>query len=475
MEKPAAMSAGTVPVSAVDAGERRSPWLTFWIASIAVFLVSLDTTVLFAAFTALRDGFPDSTPAGLSWVLNAYTVVFAALLVPAGGLADTYGRKRVFLSGVALFLLASAACGAASSVELLVVARVLQAVGAALLTPASLSIVLDAFPKEKRAVVVSIWGAVGGAAAAFGPGLGTLVVDAFGWPWAFYVNLPLGAVSLYFGIQRLEESANESAARRIDWPGLLMLMVSVGAIALAITQSESPSWGAQEIIVTAAVGVSLLCAFVLWQRTTATPLIDLRLFHNRTYSTVNLATLAFGTAFAMMFFGYFAFMTGIWHYSLPLAGIAITPGPLMVVPVAIITGRLAARFGHRPFLVGGSLVYAGAGAWMLLVPGVEPSYLAHWLPGLLLSGTGVGMVLPSLSGAAVAHLPPAHYAVGSAVNQAVRQIGSVLGVAFTVVFVGHAGVAREDFVPLFGLHVVLAITTGLLCLAVNTRPGGKRA
>ena len=474
MEKPLSTSF-TIPAPPIREEARGSPWPIFWIASIAVFLVSLDTTVLFAAFTALRDGFPGATPASLSWVLNAYTVVFAALLVPAGGLADTYGRKRIFLSGVTLFLLASAACGAATSVQFLVIARVLQAIGAALLTPASLSIVLDAFPKEKRAVAVSIWGAVGGVAAAFGPGLGTLVVDAFGWPWAFYVNLPLGAVSLYFGMKRLKEVKGANGARRIDWPGLLLLIIAVGAIALAITQSESPDWSRQEIAVTAAIGVIVLCAFVLWERATSSPLVDLALFRNRTYSTVNLATLAFGTAFAMMFFGFFAFMTGVWHYSLPVAGLAVTPGPLTVVPVAIVTGRLAARLGHRPFLIVGAFIYAMAGAWMLLVPGTEPAYLTHWLPGLLLSGTGVGLILPSLSGAAVAHLPPAHYAVGSAVNQAVRQIGSVLGVAFTVVFVGHAGVVKADFIPLYGLHIALAITTGLLCLGVRTRPGDKRA
>ncbi|WP_420476913.1 MFS transporter [Noviherbaspirillum sp. ST9] len=474
MEKPIAVALN--PGAALhDEEARSSPWPTFWIASIAVFLVSLDTTVLYAAFNALRAGFPGATAAGLSWVLNAYTVVFAALLVPAGGLADTYGRKRVFLTGVAVFLLASAACGAATSVEFMVAARVVQAIGAALLTPSSLSLVLDAFPKEKRAVVVSIWGAVGGVAAAFGPGAGSFIVDALGWPWAFFINLPLGAVSLFAGMRRLPEVNGEGKGRRADWPGVLLLIAGVGAIALAITQSESPHWSAMQVAAAALSGFAILAAFIAWQRKAPSPVVDLALFRNRTYSAVNLATLAFGTAFAMMFFGYFAFMTGVWHYSLPVAGIAVTPGPLTVVPVAIMTGRLAARYGHRPFLVTGAVIYAMAGLWQLTIPGTEPAYLTQWLPGLLLSGTGVGMVLPSLSGAAVANLPPMHYAVGSAVNQAVRQIGTVLGVAFTVVFVGHAGLSRSDFVPLFGLHVALALTTALLCLAVNTRPAARRA
>ena len=157
-----------------------SPWPTFWIASIAVLLVSIDTTVLYAAFGALRQGFPDGSAADLSWVLNAYTVTYAAMLIPAGGLADVHGRKRMFLLGAAIFLIGSAACGAAGSITLLIAARVVQAVGAALLTPASLSLILDAFPQNKRAVAVSLWGAVGGMAAAIGPSLGSFIVDSMG-------------------------------------------------------------------------------------------------------------------------------------------------------------------------------------------------------------------------------------------------------------------------------------------------------
>lgn len=169
-----------------------SPWVAFWIASSAVFLVSLDTTMLFAAFDALRQSFTGSSTATLSWVLNAYTVVYAAMLIPAGGLADAHGRKRVFQLGLAVFIAASLACGLAPSVEWLIVARVLQALGAALLTPASMSIVLAAFPVERRAVVISLWGAVGGLAAAVGPSLGSWVADQAGWPWAFYINVPVG-------------------------------------------------------------------------------------------------------------------------------------------------------------------------------------------------------------------------------------------------------------------------------------------
>lgn len=460
----------TPPAAQTPATATASPWRAFWIASSAVFLVSLDATMLFAAFDALRQSFTGSSTATLSWVLNAYTVVYAAMLIPAGGLADAHGRKRVFRLGLAVFIAASVACGLAPSVEGLIAARVVQAVGAALLTPASMSIVMAAFPVERRALVISLWGAVGGLAAAVGPSLGSWVTADFGWPWAFYINVPVGLWALWQSHSRIEEAVKPVQRRRVDVVGLLLLMAAVGAVALAIVESGSPAWSRAQIGAVAVAGLLAGVAFVLWARFHTAPLLDLSLFAHATYRYVNAATLAFGTAFSMMFLGFFFFMTGIWHYTLPQAGLAVTPGPLLVMPTAIITGRLAGRLGHRPFLVGGALLYACSGLWMLLVPGTEPDYLHHWLPGLLMSGIGVGLVLPSLSGAAVSRLPAEHYAVGAAFNQATRQIGGVLGVAITVGLLGHASLTRTDFNALYGLHIGLAVLTALLCLPVSTRP-----
>ena len=465
------MTAATTHLPAIPpGGARASPWPVFLIASVAVFLVSLDTTMLFAAFRAVRAGFPGTSAADMSWVLNAYTVVYAAMLIPAGGLADTHGRKKVFMLGVTLFLAASAACGLAGSVAWLIAARVAQAVGAALLTPASLSIVLDAFPQSKRAVAVSLWGAVGGLAAAIGPSVGSFVVDAVGWPWAFYLNLPLGALSLWRGAILLKEAKKPENRQPLDGVGMGLLIVGVGAVALSIVQSESPHWSRTELTMAAATGVIAMIGFVMWARVAPAPLVDLRLFKHRTYTFVNLATLAFGIAFSMMFFAFFFYMTEVWHYTLPQAGLAITPGPLLVIPFAVLSGRLAARLGHRPFLVGGGLIYACSGLWFMLVPGPQAAYLTQWLPGLVMSGIGVGLVLPSLAAAAVNRLPAHQYAVGSAVNQATRQIGSVMGVAITVLLLGHAGLTHASFMPLYACHVGLALLTALLCLPVNTRP-----
>jgi EmrB/QacA subfamily drug resistance transporter len=466
-----ASTLGSVP--SAPAVSATSPWGAFWIASIAAFLVSLDTTMLFAAFDALRASFGQASAAELSWVLNGYTVVYAAMLIPAGGLADTHGRKRVFLVGVALFLASSAACGLAPSVPLLVAARVAQAVGAALLTPASLSIIIAAFPAQRRSVAVSLWGAVGGLAAAVGPSLGSLVTEVAGWPWAFFLNLPLGGLALWFGAARLPDVRPAGPRRRVDAVGMALLLLSVGALALALVETESPHRTALQLWAVAGVGVVAGLAFIAWARVSRAPLVDLALFRHRTYRYANGATLAFGAAFSMMFLAFFFYLRGLWHYPLSLAGLAVTPGPLLVVPTAIVTGRLAARHGHRPFLVGGSLLYALSSLWLLTVPGAQPDYLHHWLPGLLMSGLAVGLVLPSLSAAAVARLPAAHYAVGSAVNQATRQIGSVMGVALTIALLGQATLTRADFGRLYGAHIALALLTGLLCLAVDTRPATR--
>ncbi|NVB77003.1 MAG: MFS transporter [Kofleriaceae bacterium] len=446
-----------------------SPWRTFAIACVAVFLVSIDSTVLYAAFPALRAAFPSASAADLSWVLNAYTVVFAALLVPAGRLADLRGRKRMFLVGTGTFLAASLACGLAGTVEALVIARMVQAIGAALLLPASLAIVLAAFPVTRRAVVVAMWGAVSGLAAAIGPSLGSQLVEHFGWEWAFFVNLPIGGVALWRAARSLGESKNPENGAPLDLVGVVLVVIGVGAIALGLVHSEAAGWGSPSVLGSLAGGLAAIALFVVWARRVKSPAIDLSLFENRTYRYINVATLTFGIGFAMMFFSFFQFMTGIWHYSVAKAGLAAAPGPLFVVPTSIVCGRIAARAGHKTLLVLGALVFGGGALWLASVPGTEPNFLGAWFPGMVMTGIGTGMVMPSLSGAAVAKLPPARFGIGSAVNQAVRQVGSVLGVALAVVLVGRAPTLGA-FHSVFLWQLGFALATALLCLPVDTRP-----
>jgi EmrB/QacA subfamily drug resistance transporter len=443
---------------------------------VAVFAVSLDSTVLFVAFPSIRKTFADVSASQLSWVLNAYTIVFGSLLVPAGRFADKVGRKRIFLWGLGLFTAASAVCGLAPTAAALIVARALQACGAALLLPSSLAVVLHAFPPARRGSAVAIWGAVGALAAAIGPSLGSLIVQSASWRWVFYLNLPVGIVALVRGSKSLLESRDEASRALPDVVGILLLVAGLALVALGIV--EGRGWGMLDRRTAASVlgGTLLLGGFVLRSRTVASPAVDLSLFADRNYRLANLATFIFAIAFTAMFFNFVFFLTQRWHYSLLQAGLAITPGPLTVIPVAIAAGRIADRRGHREVLVVGGLVFALGGALLYSALESAPDFLGIWLPRALVTGTAVGLVLPSLGGAAVHGLPPGSFALGSAINQATRQIGSVIGVGLVIAFLGHTDPSSDisGFVHVAQVLVAGGVLTSLACLGIKTGPRAGR-
>lgn len=445
-------------------------WRVFAIASIAIFMVSLDTTILYAGFSNILHSFPTSTAADLSWAMNAYSIVYAAMLIPAGGIADKYGRKKVFLLGMLLFVAASFACGASPSVFWLIVARVFQSLGACLLSPAALAIVLEAFPREQRMVVMGAWGAVGALAAALGPGVGSLIIELGGWQWAFFINIPIGLFCIWQSVTMLEESVQPRDKLRLDWVGILQLMVGVGAIAFSIVELNSVSWSKSALLSIALVGLVMLLSYIPWAKANTEPLFELSLFKNKTFLFANVAGFIFAIAFAIMFFSFFFWMKNIWHFSQSMAGAAIMPGPFTVVPTAILSGKLASRIGHRPLLITGTLTYALSSLWFMTLPDASPDYVTEWLPGLLLSGLSVGLVLPSLSAASVFGLPTKDYAVGSAINHAVRQVGTVVGVSLTVLMLAKSDLQIADFHRIYAIHIMLALATMLLCIPIYTHP-----
>jgi EmrB/QacA subfamily drug resistance transporter len=447
-----------------------SEWRVFTIACIAVFMVALDTTVLYAGFSNILRSFPTSTAADLSWAMSGYSIVYAAMLIPAGGIADKYGRKKMFMLGTFIFITASFACGASPSVFWLVVARVFQSIGACLLTPAAVALILEAFPREKRAFAMGAWGAVGALAAALGPGVGSLIIDMAGWEWAFYINIPIGLFCLWQGVTILNESVHPREKMRLDWVGMFQLIIGFGAIAFGIVEMESADWSRSELIGIIVLGFLIILSYIPWAKFNTDPLFDLNLFRNKTFLFSNLAGIAFGIAFSIMFFSFFFWMKNIWHYNLALAGLAIMPGPLMVVPIALISGKIASKIGHRPLLITGAITYALSGLWFLLIPDASPNYVTEWLPGLLLSGMSIGLVMPSLSAAAVFSLPAKDYAVGSAINNAVRQIGTVIGVSITVLLLTDTQLQIASFFPVYSIHITLALITAMLCIPINTHP-----
>ncbi|GAB4440450.1 MAG: DHA2 family efflux MFS transporter permease subunit [Chloroflexi bacterium OHK40] len=445
---------------------QRSPWLVFALTSLAVFAVMLDSLVLLIAFPAIQRSFAAVSSAELSWVLNAYTIVYGTLLVPAGSLADRLGRRRMFLLGAGLFTLASLLCGLAPSVGWLIGLRALQAVGGALLSPAALALVLAAFPIAQRTLAVSLWGAVGALAVVAGPPLGAWVVQVFGWPGIFFLNLPIGLLAIGLGRRWLSESRDPAAATWPDLPGAALLSLGAGLLTLGLVQSEIWGWSALATLGALLGGALLLGAFLRRSRAVANPVLDPGLFAERGFRLANLANVLFGVAFTAMFFGSVQFLTRIWGFGLLQAGLAITPGPLMVVLGAPLAGRLATRIGQRALLIPGGLLYA-AGALLLLVGvGPQPQYVARWLPAQLLTGLGVALIIPLLSSVAVQRLPAGKLASGSGVFQALRQFASVLGVALTVLLLGQAPSEAVTFAPIFALMAGAGLSVSMICLGL---------
>jgi EmrB/QacA subfamily drug resistance transporter len=447
-----------------------SAWQVFTVASIAIFMASLDSTILYAGFNNILNSFPNSKATDLSWAMTGYSIVYAAMLIPAGGIADKYGRKKIFMLGTLLFISASLACGASPSVFWLIVARVFQSIGACLLTPAALALVLDAFPKEKRMIAMGAWGAVGALAAALGPGIGSYIIDVGGWEWAFFINVPIGLLCIWQSSKILHESTQPRDKMRMDWIGMLQLIIGVGAIAFGIVEMKSPDWNHLELIGIIVLGFAIILSYIPWAKFNPEPLFELSLFKNKTFLYANLAGITFAIAFSIMFFSFFFWMKNIWHFNQTLAGTAIMPGPLTVVPTAILSGRIVSKIGHRPLLVTGSFLFALSGLWFLLIPDANPNYLRDWLPGLLLNGISIGLVMPSLSSAAVNGLPPKDYAVGTAINQAMRQIGTVIGVSIAVLFLAKSQLTVTDFRPTYLIHIALALITAILCIPIKTHP-----
>jgi EmrB/QacA subfamily drug resistance transporter len=442
-----------------------------------VFAVFLDTTILYVAFPSIRADFADVSPSTLSWVLNAYTIVFAALLIPAGRLADRVGRRKTFLAAAVLFTVASMLCGIAPTAGLLIAARVLQAVGAAALVPASLALVLQTFPRSKIPVAVAIWGAVGAVAGAAGPTLGALVVEHWGWRWAFFINLPVGIVSFLLGRRVLPEGREAHPGRLPDPVGVILLAGGLALAAYGIVMTDDWGWTSTPFLVTMLAAAAAIALFVWRCRLVTNPLLDLSLFDSPSFRWANIGTLAFAIGFNAMFLGNVLFLTQVWQYSILEAGLAISVGPLVVATTAPFFGRLAARIGQRRLLLPGGLVWASGGLLLILRATTTPDYIGQYLPAVLLTGLGVSLCLPQLSSAAVQGLPPDRFGSGSAVNQAIRNLGATLGVALVVAFTSDLtpATALDDFRRVWWLLVVSGLTVTALATRLPERVAAPSA
>jgi EmrB/QacA subfamily drug resistance transporter len=413
---------------------RGSPGTIFAILAVGVFLASLDLFIVNIALPAIERSFGGSSVAGISWVLNGYTIVYAALLVPAGKLGDVIGRRRVFIFGLAAFGLGSALCAAAPSLDFLVAARILQGVGAAAVTPTSLGLMLPVIPPAKRPAAIGGWAALGAVGAAAGPPLGGLLTD-ISWHWIFIVNVPLAFGALLAVLRYVPEIRDPAKPSLPDGLGTLILIAAVSLATLGLVKGTDWSWDGRVIgcFVTAA---GLAIAFVYRSSRHRSPVLELSIIRVPAFALATLSATLFFAAFSVMLIGNVFFLTGVWHYSVLRGGLALTPGPVAAAAIAPLAGRLAARIGPGAVGALGSTLFAGSSFMFIEYIGVGHSYTTIFLPIMIIGGIGVGFALPAFTIAATRTLAPQLLATGIGAQSMFRQIGGALGVAAFVAILG---------------------------------------
>ena len=404
------------------------------IVCAGICLAQLDLFIVNVALPDIARDFRGVGLDDLSWILNGYAIVYAALLVFLGRLAERYRRNNSFLLGIAIFTAASAACAFATDVWTLVGFRLVQAAGAALMTPTSLGLLLASFPPDRRGSAVRTWTAIGGLAAALGPVIGGLLVT-LSWRWIFIVNVPIGLAALLVGWWKLPEVPGHDGPRP-DAFGAVLVTVGVGALTFALVKVNDWGWRSLGIEASFAAALVFLVSFVVHCVRARNPLVEPELFRIRTFVGASLVTLPFAIAFGAMLLSIVLWEQGTWGWSALRTGLAIAPGPLLVPAVSLlIAGRLIKRFGTAPVITAGLLCFTAGGVWWAMAASLAPDY-ASVIFGLALIGIGVGLTLPTLMGAATSSLPASSFATGSGVINMIRQTGLAVGVAGLVAIVG---------------------------------------
>ncbi|MCD9877477.1 MFS transporter [Streptomyces guryensis] len=414
----------------------RRGW-TVVLAGLGALLCSLDVVVVATALPALRADFGASL-SDLEWTINAYNLVFACLTLTGAALGDRFGRRRMYVAGLAVFTLGSAASALAGGPGQLIGARMVQGAGAAVLLPLTLTLISEAFPAEKRGVAIGVWGGVTGLGVAAGPVLGGAVTEGLSWQWIFWLNVPIGLAMLPLAATRLRES--HGTRPQLDLVGLVLAAFGVTGLAWAPVRAPQAGWGSAEVLTALAAGIVFLGAFLLWERGGARyPMLPLAHFRNRGFSVANAAAfLVFGSLLGALFMITQLFQTGL-GYSPLQAGVRIlvwNAMPLLVAPVA---GALADRFGTRPFMFGGLALQALGLA--LLARQVEPGVgYGQLVAPLIIAGIGISMVFPSVANAVTSAVPLGDAGVAAGVNNALRELGGVFGIAVAaLVFTQYGG------------------------------------
>ncbi|MDE0215747.1 MAG: DHA2 family efflux MFS transporter permease subunit [bacterium] len=420
----------------VEPVERRS-WLALGAATAAAFMVVVDVSIVNVAFPSIQKSL-DASNAALSWIVSGYSITVGSFLLLSGRLADRQGRRKMFNLGLAVFAVGSLFCGIAPQVEVLIAARVVQALGGSLIMPSSLAMVLPEFPVSRRSAAIGMWGAMGALGAAFGPSIGALLIEGLGWRWIFYVNLPIAALVFAASLRLVRESRDESTEGRLDVVGVPVGTLALALIMVAIVQGEGWGYGDSRIIVFAALGVVLL-PFVIWRsRSHPNPLLDLSLFSHRSFSAATASFGLYALGFVPGFLMSSLLLQNLWGLSVLETGLGLTPGPIMASLLSVPIGRMADRWGHRWLLTLGVVLCALSYLWLLLLAGESSAYFTVFLPANLVLGIGVGLSIATFVSAAMSDVPPSQFAIANATTRTVQQVCFALGIAVVVALFSSA-------------------------------------
>jgi EmrB/QacA subfamily drug resistance transporter len=438
-------------------------WWTLAAVSFGLFMIMLDNTVVNVALPSMQRALHIG-PSELEWVVVGYALTFATFMLTGGKLADLYGRRLLFVVGLAVFTGSSLACGLAGSAGVLIGARVVQGVGAAIMNPATLGIITATFPPRQRGMAIGIWAGTSAMALAIGPLVGGLLTEKVSWSWIFYVNVPVGLLGIAMAFWAIDESRDTSHEQRLDLPGQLTSAAGLFALTYALIEANNYGWTSARILALFAVAVVLLALFVVLEHRQRLPMLDLSLFRNVTFSGANVAMLLVALAMFGIFFYNSLFIQNVLGYSAIQTGAIFLPMTLLIILIAPRAGKLTDTVGAR-WLVGGGLGFVAV-SLVLFAQLDRGSDFWNILPGLLVGGVGMALTMTPVTAAAMGSVPVDKAGVGSAVLNSARQVGGSLGIAVMGAIVAgqvHVGQQSPAFVDQFvsGYHRALYVSAGI--------------
>ena len=434
----------------------RRTWMILVVVSICSVLNPLSQSILNLAFPSLQTAFPESSAATLSWVVSLYAIVSAATLIVGGVISDRIGHKRVLLIGTAGYTVASVACGLAPNVALLLVARSVQALSSALMTPAGAALVLREFPTNRRGTAIAAWAAAGSVATALGPTLGALLVDVGGWQWAFWVTVPFGCIGLVLVPRLIDELPRED----VDVPDLLgvpLIVASVSGIILGVSQSGRWGWADSRTISSIVVGLAVGLYVVARSRRHPRPLLDLTLFRFRSFGIANFSSIVFGSMFFAMFFAFPRFTQDVWDYDVRAAGLLFLPIPVGGILLNSAAGRFADLHGPRRVMLAGGFAQVIGGVIFVVAMSSDRN-LFVWFLGFAFIGIGSGLSWPAIFANTVMGVPPARFGAAMSINQTAQRMATAGGAAIQVSLIGEASVVGVgNYSRIFWLTAICGI------------------